>query len=162
MCSNLVETVVGVLEDVAGVVAELLANGDEVHGDQQRGEGEEAEGALPPDSLQRRHVVLGHELLLVDHLRGHDDLRAHDEDVAEQNVGGGLVRLGDIPGVIATDDVAEVLGVEEGLLLLPLDGGGVVLSAATATIEDVADADGEEAANDKEDPDPLVAEESLL
>ena len=84
--SNLVEAVVGVLQDVAGVVAELLANGDEVHGDQQRGEGEEPEGALPPDGLQRRNVVLGHELLLVDHLRGHDDLRPHDEDVAEQDV----------------------------------------------------------------------------
>ena len=120
--SNLVEAVVGVLQDVAGVVAKLLADGDEVHGDQQRGEGEEAEGALPPDGLQRRHVVLGHELLLVDHLRGHDDLRPHDEDVAEQDVRGGLVRLCDIPGVVASDDVSEILGVEEGLLL-PLDSG---------------------------------------
>ena len=82
--------------------------------------------------LECRHVVLGHELLLVDHLRGDDDLRAHDEDVSEQNVGGGLVCLCEIPWVVA------------------------------ATVEDVTDANGEEADNDKEDPDPLVAVESLL
>ena len=110
----------------------LLTNGDEVHGDEKQGEGEEAEDALPPDGLQCRHVVLGHELLLVDILRGNEDLRPHDEDVTEQNVGGGLVCLCDIPRVVA------------------------------AAVEDVADADSEESANDKEDPDPLVAEESLL
>ena len=130
--SYLVKGVVGVLKDVAGVVPKLLTNGDEVHGDEKQGEGEEANDALPPDSLQRRHVVLGHELLLVDQLQRHDDLRPHNEDVTEQNVGGGLVGLCDIPRVVA------------------------------AAVEDVTDANGEEADNDKEDPDPLVAEESLL
>ena len=103
--------------------------------------------------LECRHVVLGHELLLVDHLRGDDDLRAHDEDVSEQNVGGGLVRLGDVTGVVAPDDVAEVLGVEEGLLVNLR--GRVVFSAAAAAVEHVADADREEAADDEEDSDPL-------
>ena len=35
-------------------------------------------------------------------------------------------------------------------------------SSAAAAVEDVADSDCEEAADDKEDSDPLVAEESLL
>ena len=117
---------------MAGVVPKLLSDGDEVHGDEQRGEHEEAKDALPPGGLQRWHVVLGHELLLVDQLQSHDDLRPHNQDITEQNVGGGLVGLCDIPRVVAP------------------------------AVEYVADADGEEATNDKEDPDPLVAKKSFL
>ena len=49
---------------------------------------------------------------------------------------------------------------EEGLLLT-LDGGRVVTTAA-ATVQDITDAYSEKSADDEEDPDPLVAEESLL
>ncbi len=48
---KLVEPVVGVLQHVARVVAELGANRDEVHRDQQGGEGQEAERAFPADGL---------------------------------------------------------------------------------------------------------------
>ena len=158
--SYLVKAIVGILHDVARVVPKLLTNRDEVHGDEKRGEDEEAKGALPSDGLQGWHVVLGHELLLVDHVQSYNDLRPQNENVAEQNVRGGLVHLGDIPGVVTSDDVADILVMEEGLLL-PLDAGRVMLSA-TVTVEDVTDANGEEAADDKENPDPLVAEELLL
>ena len=135
----------------------LLTNGDEVHGDEKQGEGEEAEDALPPGGLQRWHIVLGHELLLVDHMQGPDDLRPNDEYVAKQNV-----RLRNIPRVVASDDVAQVLVMEEGLLLT-LNGGRVVLSTiGAATVEDIADAYSEKSADDEEDPDPLVAEKSFL
>ena len=93
MNPSLVQAVVRVLHDVAGVVPELFADRYEVHGDEERRERDEAEGPLPTDGLERRHVVLGHELLLVDHLRGDDDLGAHDEDVSEQDVGGRFVCL---------------------------------------------------------------------
>ena len=110
MNPSLVQAVVRVLHDVAGVVPELFADRYEVHGDEEGRERDEAEGRLPTDGLERRHVVLGHELLLIDHLRGDDDLRAHDEDVAEEDVGGWLVSL----GVIASYDVSEVFSEEEG------------------------------------------------
>ena len=48
---QLVQAVIRVLHDVAGVVSELFADGDEVHGDEEGRERHEAERPLPTDGL---------------------------------------------------------------------------------------------------------------
>ena len=91
--SQLVDGVIGVLEDIAGPVAKALPNIDEGEGDEEEREGGEPEGPLPANCLQGGHVVLRDELLLQDHLRGHDDLGGEDEEVANKDAGGVILAV---------------------------------------------------------------------
>ena len=72
---QLIESVVSVFEHVAWVAAEPFGHFDEVHGNQEGGQGQESKGPLPTDGLQSRHVVLGDELFLVHHLSGDNHLK---------------------------------------------------------------------------------------
>ena len=69
-----------------GEVVELVDDRDE-HVD-----GEESEESLPAHYEQRRDVVLSDVLFLPAHLDADDDLRQHNDGVAERRVGGTGVR----------------------------------------------------------------------
>ena len=78
--SQLVKTVVRVLNDHPGIVPEIGPDMDEVHGYEECGQGQETKGAFPANSLQWVHVVLGYELLLINHLGCHDYLQSMTDD----------------------------------------------------------------------------------
>ena len=158
---KLIEAIVCILKNMARVLAKLVADGDEVHRDQQSRQGQEPEGALPADGLQRGHVILGDKLLLVDHLRGHDDLSADDEDVTEQEVGGRVVvavgpaqegHVGAAPGLEPWIVHPQVLWREEGIV------GSLVVIRIVAALDEqqVAEADDGQARDHEKDANPSV------
>ena len=73
--SELIEAIVSVLQDEPWVVSDGRSHVNEVHGDEECGQGEEPKSALPPNSFQRMNVVFGNKTLLVNHLRGNNHLK---------------------------------------------------------------------------------------
>eukprot|EP00050_Salpingoeca_kvevrii_P007217 m.294596 g.294596 ORF g.294596 m.294596 type:complete len:332 (+) comp13028_c0_seq1:172-1167(+) len=84
---DLDERIVDVLKGVASARA-----GHKHEDDAEKGHDHHAKDALPADSLERLDLVLADKLLLNDHLDGHNDLGADDQNVAKQRVAGVVIR----------------------------------------------------------------------
>mmetsp|Transcript_30762 Transcript_30762/g.73913 ORF Transcript_30762/g.73913 Transcript_30762/m.73913 type:complete len:326 (+) Transcript_30762:592-1569(+) len=92
VAEHLSESVEGVF-DAGAAVADVIAAGDVVHGDEGDGEVEEPEGAFQTHSVEAGDALVAREdELLRDHLHCNHHLCSDDEDVAEEGVRGFWLR----------------------------------------------------------------------